>query len=849
MPHGGREHSAGWLGSSAVWLLALLPVLAAGQCSAQQEFYDANGNFLYNELQSGVPANGTLCPTHWVWYKVRTRRPVTWPRLQQDGSVWSEQPVTEIMPHSLSILADAGYDEISMRFTSLSLLVVNGTPPIDDNRLASSDPYDAARFVEVLNVYKPITDRETVAFGYNDTIGPLCQQPLDDFVYIALRCLQPQAYPRPCAYNLTVTLLPHTLRNGMDFDAYLNPVEQAIDYTTREAEPARHYFRLSVSAFEMMQLSIERRADGQPLSVTTDGLNGQVVAIPGEPQRLFDEGSSASLGVGWAGGVYMKRVGGECPSNFTAEEGLGPGSQACPRSLNDSVACVLGSVCTTEGGGLPPPPPPPHWHERQYEDTLDLVVMIEARVGEERPLTYVEDTADQSQYAPIDPPGQCETLNPLDNDCEFVRNLVDQNGQRREASVLRDPDGFLVGQRPRYNAPVRYMAELPGTWMDVVQNEMRLDRGVYRLRLRQLVYAEGALMQNEGRPGCVAYGQMRRYTILTTNAKDAALSLHALAESASGLAALYVGEGFPPTEQSYTAMAERADPSRLPLRLNLAPCNIRTPTTWHIGVMLEPHALAVSRGVAPTTFTLSVHLESALLLRKGGEVTPRGADNATVPAQGLGGDGYVCCGVIKYFLVPGVPDHLSVHAELTVTRGTARALYLKARECPVFPADVQGDVCLGKCSVHWLTRFNPYDGTAVSTSATTLQVPNGLGADCPTTCPPDLRMGGDWYVGVQALPGESADFRLVTSLVEPPQIDHGHQCDPDEPECRGPVVGSQESSAPRRRSGVGGARGQAEWAAATLLGGVGTIVLGATATRASRSMSVRGPSRRAGQGA
>ena len=52
-------------------------------------------------------------------------------------------------------------------------------------------------------------------------------------------------------------------------------------------------------------------------------------------------------------------------------------------------------------------------------------------------------------------------------------------------------------------------------------------------------------------------------------------------------------------------------------------------------------------------FVLSVHLESALLRRRGGVVLPRGADNASVPARGVNGDGFVCCGVTKYFLVPG----------------------------------------------------------------------------------------------------------------------------------------------------------------------------------------------------
>ena len=129
---------------------------------------------------------------------------------------------------------------------------------MDDQRLASADPYDPVRFGRVYSVYKPITDRETLAFGYNDTLGPLCQLPLAEYVYIALRCLNPIGFARPCAYNLTVTLLPHTLRNGMEFDAYLNPIEQAFDYQQSSLfdrlvrEQARHFFHISVTAYERL---------------------------------------------------------------------------------------------------------------------------------------------------------------------------------------------------------------------------------------------------------------------------------------------------------------------------------------------------------------------------------------------------------------------------------------------------------------------------------------------------------------------------------------------------------------------------------------------------------------------
>ena len=133
--------------------------------------------------------------------------------------------------------------------------------------------------------------------------------------------------------------------------------------------------------------------------------------------------------------------------------------------------------------------------------------------------------------------------------------------------------------------------------------------------------------------------------------------------------------------------------------MTVSPCALNTSTVWHVAVMLEDHATAVSRGVAPTRFELSVHLENALLDPRSGSVAPRGGDAADLPAKGQGGDGFVCCGGFKYFLLPSVPAHLSVAADLTVTKGAARGVFLKAQACPAFPADVEDGHCLGRCVV------------------------------------------------------------------------------------------------------------------------------------------------------
>lgn len=344
------------------------------------------------------------------------------------------------------------------------------------------------------------------------------------------------------------------------------------------------------------------------------------------------------------------------------------------------------------------------------------------------------------------------------------------------------------------------------------RNELRVDRGVYRLSVTQLQYSEVDLVDGEQRPGCVSFGQWRYFRIRTSSAADASITVHALAGSGRGLGGVYLQQWGQPTETSYAAMAERGDPMASAQRVSVSPCSLNVSTVWWVAVMLEDHATATSRGVPPTQFVLSVRLENSILPMRSGSVTPRGSDDPSLPARGTGGDGFACCGAFKYFLVPQVAAHMSLRTQLQVTSGVARAVYLKAGSCPAFPEDVSGQACTGFCTVDWMTRFDPYDGSSISKSATSVVVPNGMGDGCPAACPADLRAEGDWYIGVQALPGTEAEFSMSVSVVEPPVQDLGHQCDQSAPECRDPATltngrdasGALNSAAPSsgRRSGM-----------------------------------------------
>ena len=632
---------------------------------------------------------------------------------------------------------------------------MNGTPPSD---LLRADPYDPAAYSTIHHFYAEHTDRETLTFGFNDTIGGSCHTPMSEFVYFGIRCIHPLGIsPGPCEYNLTVTALPHYLRNGMQFDGYLKPIDPLA--TSDENDAIRHYFKVQLTSYEMLQIDVHRNGNG----------------------RQLHDANGLPLGLGLAGAVYMQRVSPDaCPVNGSANL-----LQVCEIGLNDTKPCTLGHPCSNP-----------------TDPTDDLVLMIEAVVGQ-RPVTFID-----VPNSPYEEGCLPETL------CSYVPNLVDRFGQRPDFSSIPG----ALDRMPRYNLP-KYYIPINTEWHLQLnnKNELRPDRGVYTMQVTQLQYEEGTMVNGEMRPGCVSYGQWRRFGILTTSARDASVLVHALAHSGRGLGGVYVRMHQPPTELTYDAMTARGSQWSSPQRVAASPCLLNRSTYWHIALMLEEESVATSRGVPPTQFTLSLNLEDALLeatqspSNAKGLVLPRGGDNGNSswwngnPARGQTGDGFACCGVFKYFLVPNVPAHLSLRADLIVSNGgEARAVFLKSRTCPTYPDDVLNDVCLGKCSVSWLTRFDAYDGTPTSAEQTSLTVPNGLGDGCPAACPADLRENSDWYVGVLALPGTEVDFRLQVRYVEPPHVDRGHQCDPSAPECRPPygerTLGSPASAGRRLES-------------------------------------------------
>ena len=651
------------------------------------------------------------------------------------------------------------------------MIVVNGAPPSDYLR---SEPYDAAAYSTALHVYEPYTDRETVAFGFNDTRRPRCQQELDDDVYIALRCVHPVGPdPGPCGYNLTATLVPLTLRHGDEFDAYLAPA-------TTTTDPARHYYHIAVSAFEQLAVSIQRKGDAN---------------------QPFDEVTGESLGLGLAGAAYMERLGGSCPSNASA--GLEP-SCSSVRSASTTVRRACCHACSADGddgaGGESSP--------------SDLVLMIEAEIGGSRPPTYIDQAT--SPYKDF-----CEP-EPAGVNCQFVLNYVDYEGRRPtgHASTRTSPRGSTsrssTSRRCRRTgtSPPSRVTSCDPTAASTGQGDA------------------AAVRRGRPRPGETRPLPLVRPAPAVHDLDDARSTRRERARRLTrrlGAAAVYVAEGGRREEAKYDVMVERGGSAGdKVLRLSASPCALREAVTWSRS--LSSHSRSPSPVASRPPSMRSAYTRERACYRRAAPCAS--GEDVTTPAKGAFGDGFVCCGVVKYFLVPGVPGHLSVAASLRVTKGVARAMYLKAQTCPRFAADVLDETCVGQCEVRWLTRFNPYDGSPLSTDAASITIPNGLGDGCPANCPPDRRQAGDWYVGVQALDGSEAEFELNTTLIEPPPIDRGYQCDPSAPECRAPLdFAALQSAAPhggrRRTAGpaAGGAKGRLAPVLLALAAGVAVLVM------------------------
>ena len=265
----------------------------------------------------------------------------------------------------------------------------------------------------------------------------------------------------------------------------------------------------------------------------------------------------------------------------------------------------------------------------------------------------------------------------------------------------------------------------------------------YTMTVTHLAFTSGLISSDSTLMGCVSYGQRRYYTVQTTSMDDAQVLVR-LSSVVGGLYATSSGVG-PPNETNFELAALP------PLKeLTLSPCDVAAATTWQIAIVLG----AESEGLEETLFTMTLQSSSAR------SVIGPGAKLGTA-----------CCGGMVSSAVPGVPGHQALRVNLTVLEGAVHALFLQYDSCPEY---VPGDLtktCNGLCEVGWVTRWDAITGERSSLQHLELTVPMG-----ETVTESDERRAGTWYVGVKALPTESALYLLQFSLASPKPIPKKPYC-------------------------------------------------------------------------
>ena len=278
--------------------------------------------------------------------------------------------------------------------------------------------------------------------------------------------------------------------------------------------------------------------------------------------------------------------------------------------------------------------------------------------------------------------------------------------------------------------------------------------GQYRIRVHHVAYFAGLMSEGEERGACISYGQWRSFYIDTSGEHDAVVEV-----SLSGqISSTYIRSGELPTLAP--PAFDVASPPGTTL-VTASPCDASQPTRWHFSLYLAPEAEATAQGLAPSEFSVTVRLRAANLSLA-----------QPVLSSSAGGRGYACCGAMRLFRLPPISERDTLRVDVNVTSGRLHALLVKWGSCPSFSEDVslmRGE-CTSFCHMNWLTTRGAYSGSLYSDSYSTLVVPHGHGDE------PDKRRAGRWYLGVQAMPGEAAQFDLVATVEVPIYVPASKRC-------------------------------------------------------------------------
>ena len=332
-----------------------------------------------------------------------------------------------------------------------------------------------------------------------------------------------------------------------------------------------------------------------------------------------------------------------------------------------------------------------------------------------------------------------------------------------------------------------------GTYTLTVYADMGMDArshaGSFLLNLTTMRFDRSPLMDRTPRAGCLRRGGSEGFVLYTrpafpehTSIGMAQVARYYVTDDDNQISSLSVRREAPPTASQYDARVSYPSP----LRVAMSACDAQASQAWHFSV-----ELAADSRASEVFFELAVELEDAT--RELGESL----------------SGMACCGQYKYYAFPGVASSAAPRVDFNLTAGRLKAVYWRYASCPVEELHVRDGRCRGWCVVDWYRIFSGNLGKAKFYYDGALQVPYGMGEA------PDKRRSGTWYLGIQALENEEAEYALTTSWRQPVQA-HDAGCDRLDWYCHMPNRFKDvftSAAAPRR--GGGAATGSA--AASALL--------------------------------
>lgn len=717
-------------------------------------------------LRAGDESNHTLCLNHWTFFKISTAAP-SHTQSWQDSDVRSGASTITAQfgsqpdnPQQLVLTLDTAYDETYERFTTVDAFIhlsetlpkaANGMPnwfttyepQYPQVRFTPGDPPDTSKYITFDQ-----RDSFTYTIGY-DELRPSCRnESMPSYFYMAVRCGSPftalgswNRQDTPCRFRVRYVLIPQQLGGG----DVLGPLPMQ-PLTT-------HAYSVMVGNYDVIRFAIRRIGENLTYSCQSHGTN-----------CLINNGGGLVGTVHYA--INM------CPTR--------PGGSSRLLS-NDTAELRQEWFCTSPGD------------EGRY---------------------YVAVRAAETFDASGPNPG-----------------YVLPNGQRPTEADALEP------------APGRPL------------NRLKPARGYYTISVLHRAFQQGPIMPGEVRIGCVSYGQMRRFSVVTSGPADASLFVNVSRvegfdapvttatlpddesselDRRAALSSLYVRRNRGPTVSEYDVAVHAPD-----VALSTSPCNVDEPYEYHIATHLADEMRATVDGLTPTLFELRPRLFSASGPTYGSAQWARtGQTHVLDTPFSAGGGGHVCCGQFRYYALRGVPADVEPVVTINISlarRGIpasiytlvappapiappgapptaphepgfnasevppppmapppgadgmgggdgpmvvahAQGLFLKRGTCPTV-TDVRPDRsgCLpepgkeySRCAIAWLVRYDGYSG-----AQSYLQSTVGAGGFAPLSAE-----GGpsDWYIGVQALHDEPAEYTLRLSARARPRVFRQYAC-------------------------------------------------------------------------